>query len=857
MNMMHIFDRQDGQPLMIRRRLRWRQRHADRLASRVRSVALHWVVLVMAVLALVGLLYAVGRRAGKSSSLVGALVSAVGKPGVALGIAAVLVLVAGACFQRIWFERLARMPGPISVREIKAPPELDDVDAQELSARFRQRLQAVRLQAPTALPGAIPAQDFLDMLDADRIDAKNPLATAVRILRAAMPTHAYEVTPALLAKSDAASGARYRVAVQVTRLPGEAIAVPDAGGDSWQEAVVTAADIVTAAVLPRTRLSNQPPWSGWWRYPMPPLLVHNFELAQDFSATRKYDEAMAHCLDALKDDPKNVDVRLQMGFVQEKLGLSLDALATYAAAREIAVAPSALYNHHSQRDRRASGQIAYYRLAVLLSGVNAAHQWRKPRDTKSRRRAQRMRLHLMLKPRIIQLLRDNHLLVDTGTNVAGRPPWSESLVDMLLERHGDDDGAYPYFELRNVFAYLARQILHSLCTDLRRPWAPTTWLSPLAVQLTLDQLDLRHAWVKHKLKLDRDEFEALWPPDPEKLRKQIPDDAKQFCTWTERYNAGCLFALPLLTKELLFPEDPEKDCSVRQDLARRAVDQLAQGMSCATSAYVASRSDWLLSEDPDLNGLRDTDQFMGFEVSYFPRVHRFLKGRPADLHRWERSHHVNKLLSETAHGWQNTWNRRGGEIAEAANLRLAVLDWYESETEAWELVKGVAGEYRDWPTRYALIEKSAQWAIKYGFEPLQVSTPLFDRDASEAPRRGSGGSTATASPQRSATPRAGAESVDDEIEQNNKRLEHVRESFEKTIPQLKGFRTEFCAQHFWHSSDWRSFLSNLCDAHAAVWQTLHDWIEERPYNEDSSGRARFEAAVTQARPRHETSLRDP
>jgi tetratricopeptide (TPR) repeat protein len=306
-----------------------------------------------------------------------AITATISKPAVALGLAAILVLIIGARFRRLWFERLVRLPGPVLVHDVSVPSDLPGVDVAGLNTSFRQRLQELRLQTPTPVPGAIPTQNFLEMLDSDRLNAKNPLATVVRILQAATPTHAYEVSPALVVDRNSSCACRYGAAAQVTRLPHEAIPVETAWANSHAAAVLKAADIVTAAILPRTRLSKRPPWSGWRRYEMPSLLVHHFELAQELCSQRRYEEALDHSFSALKLDPKSVDLRLHLGFVQEKLGLFVDALAAYAAARKVeADTSSALYGYRSRRNRAASRQIACYRLAVLLAGKDLAEQWR-------------------------------------------------------------------------------------------------------------------------------------------------------------------------------------------------------------------------------------------------------------------------------------------------------------------------------------------------------------------------------------------------------------------------------------------------------------------------------------------------
>ena len=118
----------------------------------------------------------------------------------------------------------------------------------------------------------------------EHLDAKNVLGSAVSVVRAAIPTHAYEVSVTLtMQAAEPPAKSRCGVTAQVSRLPNEGIPVQTAWAHSWDDAIAQAADMVTAAVLPRTVLSNRQPWSGWRRYPMPGMLVHHYEKAQELT----------------------------------------------------------------------------------------------------------------------------------------------------------------------------------------------------------------------------------------------------------------------------------------------------------------------------------------------------------------------------------------------------------------------------------------------------------------------------------------------------------------------------------------------------------------------------------------------
>jgi tetratricopeptide (TPR) repeat protein len=777
----------------IRRRLKSRLRKSQRLPSTWRTVSGCALGLAIFVFLLGVVAYEVGRGPQPSSSPGAAIAATVAKPAVALGLGAVLVVCAAACLQRLLVERLARKPGPVLVADVRVPEGLNGVDALQLSTLFRQRVQQGRFQAPTPIPGATPAQNFLRMLDADGLDAKNPLASAVKIVRAALPDHAYEVSAALCTAAEPRDDGRMcGVTAQVTRLPHEAIPIDTTWACTWEAAVRQAADVITAAILPRTRFSDRPPWTGWRRYSMPPLLIHHFEEAQELTRCRRYDEAMKSYLAALELDPKSVDLRLQLGFVQEKLGLWLDALATYVAAIEMKNETShALYDRRARRDRHASGRVACYRAAVLLAGTRVAHQWRK-QDGQTVRAQQRARLRTRLTPLLVDVLDSKYGLLGGDADTKDEPPWERAKVVRLLETHEADHEPPTIYELRNVLAHLAQRMLRDVRDEVRAPSAVRTWLSPLAVELTMRWVDLRRDWIRHALHQPRD---AAWdPPIP-----ALPDDEK-FRTWTERYNAACMYALPLLVdKRRIGLSEYE-----RSALADKAVDQLEKAMSTATSTYVASRRDWVLSEDPDLEALRDWDRFKQFETVYFPSAQRPPK-RPDGVRRWEQSRYANDLIAETGRRWEKVWHRRRAHLERTVDPH-AVLAWCTDEREAWKLVGELACNYRDWVSRHALIESMASWSATYEFEPLRAAVPRFGIEI---------------------TPKS-PQDIKPQLRLNERRLSGINTA----VGEMAGLEreadlleSELRDRDFWSRRTPRLYLPYVCDVHAAMWQRLHEWLD--------------------------------
>ena len=797
----------------VRLRLRSQLRSSQRVSPAWPPMLASLLGIVASVALLVGLAYVAGARPGGHGFL-RAIDTTIAKPAVALGVGAVIVVFLGACLRRLRLEVLVGRPGPISIAELSVPDDLPGVDAARLSAAFRQRLQRLRLQAPTPIPGANPAQNFLEMLDSEHLDAANPLASAVSILRSSIPSHGYEVRAALRVKADERRGPRYGVTAQVARLPFEAIPVETAWASTCEEAVTLAADIVTAAILPRTRLSQRPPWAGWRRYVMHPRLVHHYESAEDLTTVCRYDEALSHCFSALELDPKNVDIRLQKGFVEEKLKLFLDALATYAGARKVdRDSSSALYGRRARRHRAASGRVARYRLAVLLAGIDLSRQWRKPGDA-TLRAQQRDYLRSRLTPELLTLLADAKLIGDAaGAGPTQPPPWTRASITALLAERGTDEDT-SYYALRNVFAHLGGRLLKSVSVETRHPWAPRSWLSPLSVELTRRAIALRQDWIAHRLG-GGDETDWL-------SETAVLPSPRLFHTWTEYYNAATLYALPLLAHKSRTGESAEI-VTRRSTLAALAVEQLGLAMSRATSVHVATRRDWVLSEDPDLAGLRDTPEFKHFETMYFPSAGRTPR-RPDNVPSWEQARYTDVLLAETARRWEGVWRRRRESLGELTDAH-AILDWCTDETSAWVLVGSVVRDRDHWKVRHDLISAMAEWGGRYGFPALGVGVPRYDAHVSVS----------------ESALQVVIEAIDDRLT----RIGELVGGLAAGGDDLAALQQAVQARDFLSRESTPQFLTRVCDAREDLWHALHDWLDVDAWD-DEPAHQRFRDAATQA-----------
>jgi len=902
-----------------------RRRDLPKLAPVWWPVGWRCVGVAILISALGALAYESGKQttgvANTSTSVWQSVITTITKPGVAIFLASLIVLGLASLLRRLRIEWLVLKPGPIFVRELSVAPGVSDVDVDHLTTDFRVRLMQLRLHAPTPVPGTTPAEDFLAVLDGEHLDTKNLLGSAVSILRAAIPNHAYEVSVTLTEEAVRAPEKPHRgVTAQVTRLPNEGLPVETAWSYSWDDAIRQAADIVSAAVLPRTVLSNRSPWSGWRRYPMPSLLVHHYEKAQELTSLRRYDEALDHYFLALELDPKNVDLRLCKGFVEEKLGLYLDAVATYAAARRVADQTSRrLYHRRARRDRTASGNIARYRLAVLLGGIKFAHQWRK-QDTKTQRDKHRVFLRGRLNPELQELLDDHKLMLAERdgpnhspqtlprrrsrrrrTGPRSSPEYVPEEVTKLLDEFGTDEVSDEhdrrYYELRRMFAKLAQMELRAVRRYVRWHRTPPGSLTPLSVDVTMGGLDLRLQYIERMLaKLDpgrasqTSEPSIAWMPDPEAT---LSPSARRFQSWTEEYNAACLYALPLLVCDLLSAPgtvqdkrpDKVQDERRRQALAEEAVKHLTNAMSSTVGWYAAQRRDWVLSEDPDLDGLRPCPLFKHFEAVYFPSPAP-TSLRPRGSNRWEQSRYTNRLLAETGRRWETVWHQRRDLLTSRIDPHM-VIQWSKDEADAWQAVECVAKDYRHWPVRCDLIEQMKVWGAKYGFDPIGVDVPRFvreygqDRDDNAADDDDLSNAVKL------------EKAVKLEVERNEERLREVVDQLvamagrqnhddsgqtlthQQFSSQPDGFRSqlrdhqlwarvasalgfatpqyshlerlqdELRDRDFWHRAAPKLYLPSVCDVHAAMWQRLHEWLEELPDDRPTAG-SEFACAVSQA-----------
>jgi tetratricopeptide (TPR) repeat protein len=649
-----------------------------------------------------------------------AALATLGKPAVA-GLASFALLIPIAwCVRRLRFEFLAWWPGRIVVQNFAANGAMSAPEVERLTAHFRDRLGMSHLQSPAAVPAPAEQGDFLDVLARNGVDSGNLLGSLLSLLRAAFPAYAYEVSGALTTDG----GPRpYGVTVHVVRSPGKGTGGHTVWDTSWEGAVRQAADHATAAILPRTRVCRSP-WAAWRRYYMPPELLEHYEHAAECEQARRYDEALDSYHKALDSDPMNHGLRLQIGFLQEKLGLYLDALDTYRGILEVAGSPVArgTFRRIARRDLDQTVLVARYRFAVLLGGPGLPRQWSKwgSADKPTRRDEERQRLRERLTPALTELF-EAAVVSDDVTDAAG-PTYAEAERELpprecraaALRRPSADGGCD---RLAELFLLASMDRLADLCGRLpRRPMWRRPPLSRSAVRVS--SLLVRER-LRLELDLGRCEPRSGWSPYIEEIEADIAamEPRSGFDRWQEHYNVACIWSLPLLTK------CSERDRDDVQRLAHEAVERLKQATDRGDTEFLVSRRDWLLSEDPDLQGLRVQPAFKEFEASYFPSAQR-IPQRPRDVHRWEVSRYTLDLLRAAAQRWEDTWARRARELEPLTSTRV-LLRWCEDELEARRVIRDVAMNHRDWRTRFELLDRMSGWGVEYRFDPIEVPFPGF------------------------------------------------------------------------------------------------------------------------------------
>jgi hypothetical protein len=213
--------------------------------------------------------------------------------------------------------------------------------------------------------------------------------------------------------------------------------------------------------------------------------------------------------------------------------------------------------------------------------------------------------------------------------------------------------------------------------------------------------------------------------------------------WQLHYNAACVAAAVLrddsvpsvAAREGIWPEDEDeslferlkreaKEMATRDPLTKLrpthpkigprrvikgAIAQLEEYAYRAGSHRVAAQVDWLAIDDPDLRGLRKTDEFKLWASHHLPgNVPVGLPSRKADVKRF-----MARVLHQGACAFAESWWERTSPGPRPAS---EVNGWWQVEEEIWQLLSEVCREHLSWQQRRDWLDRLREWLQETGFE---------------------------------------------------------------------------------------------------------------------------------------------
>lgn len=699
---------------------------------------------------------------------------------VRIALAALLLVVGLLCLRRALYARLGRKPGPVEITQFSPLPtgdKSDDVSGAVL-ADFRRALAVMSLSAPQSVPNEPTAASVLENVKTATDNSMNVVATIAGILRAIFQVrHAYSVTAQLRQRTGPKP---YGITVTVVTLPSGSGAVETIWADDWASVSDRAAHFVGAYILPRSRLSGKPPWTSWHGTEVPADLFHHAQLARRHVRARQYDQALVHFHRALKLDPQNPYLRIELAQAQEQMGLFLDAAVAYADI----VAVESWYDRRLwkrlrllRRDEedfsgrppppltrspngRAALLIARYRLVCrLAAGEEFVDQLLRVDETgrNTRRAAERAALRERVRTWFGPLA-EQYRRHDPGF-----------CLDELLSADGPEQR---HQRLRLFVQNVAMSEAEQLIDDYR--WSRLR-RSP-GMPVTQTGLDILRVWAP----LYRDVALAAlddssrpiplrdWPPSPADVDRRLARylQRKPFWMreWQEHYNAACTLAVALGGWE---DSAGSADPDVRSAFARRAVRHLERGVSRADSGYVGRFAQWLATGDQDLNPLRATPEFIDFLDRYLPNEEARVQ-RPTKLVRLVMSLHSVNIVREYARLRASYWE---GERHATAD-ETAMKEERGLEAKVRTIVLELAQDNRDWRRRVSLIREAEDFARRRHLTVPSSALPHLQDDPLVSRHVGANG--------RSAGGRSVAE-ADQEFEAATRRRDSCWPDLAKTI----------------------------------------------------------------------------
>jgi hypothetical protein len=259
--------------------------------------------------------------------------------------------------------------------------------------------------------------------------------------------------------------------------------------------------------------------------------------------------------------------------------------------------------------------------------------------------------------------------------------------------------------------------------------------------------------------------------------------------WQLHYNAACVTASLLRKKCVLdnfkreerskgpgaldaafrpLPQGTDED-----SIVNRAVSQLEEYAFRAGSPRVAAQADWVAIDDPDLEGLRKTPEFMLWASHHLPlEIPKGSLSRRADVKRF-----TVRVVHQGARAFAETWRERAATETPSAST---LVSWWRREAEIWEVLGNACREHLSWRERLKWLQTLQDWLrdaereheVEFGYEARgaaadSMSSSLFSQLADLA----GGASTNGSIPEENEVPPSALAWV-------SERVEHVRVSYE-------------------------------------------------------------------------------
>ncbi|MEU1180400.1 hypothetical protein ABZ464_22605 [Streptomyces sp. NPDC005820] len=666
--------------------------------------------------------------------------------------------------RRTFLAHFAAQPGPVDVQRLvdATPDNIPKPLIEDLTVKLRKHISETDLYPPTALPAEPAASSFLDLLGDINLESGKMGTSLLRLFSRLQPKIAYRVTGVLQHSANDKERC-CGVTVTITAYATRGSCAHTTWEATWEEAVHEAGNWIMAAILPVTRACKMPPWQSWAGRRIEPELFAAYQKGQKLSRERKFDEALDEFYKAVRQDPTNLYLRTQIGAVQEKLGLYIDALETYHGALTLGNLSTdqederlwwrsrvlrAIYLRH-WTGRPGTLLTRYRYTAILGTSEKTADQWcHTPDDKTHPRRANarneiRQALTTPLAERYKRTIAEVSGFieaVDTEpkeieneygtpiTNVKGARRWMINKLEVAGRKEK------PYVQLIFQLACLQEvdRLLrdYSLATFYPGMRRERKLFTRPALQITWSVwAPLRLAWVADQLSRKNDKGLPALPgrsltPETRPLRYWVRGGRK----WPRSKDSWVpedLFkrvkqarTRHIFERHAGWQEHYNAACVYavsmeaqhdhrRTEFARLAFRELEDAVRCAAAGgSITLRRSWLLAEDPDLAQLREKDQYARlarFEREAYPRPtpdrRRFGEPRPIHI---EMCMSNSQLLRNLALAMERTWHKRRSHVI--VDVHEAIT-WFEYEKTAWEQLLNIASsQARNWPDRERLIQ---------------------------------------------------------------------------------------------------------------------------------------------------------